>query len=80
MHNSHSAGIIAWHIRKLRRHNNLTQENLAVDAEVDRTVISDLERGKHNTSVDLLDRLGAALKRLQARPPHAGYDGERYKR
>jgi len=34
---------------------------LAVDAGVDRTVISDLERGAHNASTDLLDRLAAAL-------------------
>jgi transcriptional regulator with XRE-family HTH domain len=45
----------------MRSQRNLTQENLAVDADVDRTVISDLERGKHNASVDLLDRLAATL-------------------
>ncbi|RDJ04602.1 transcriptional regulator [Rhizobium phaseoli] len=38
----------------------LTQEVLAVDSRVDRTVISDLERGKYNVSIDLLDRLADA--------------------
>ncbi|MBW9052294.1 helix-turn-helix transcriptional regulator [Rhizobium mesosinicum] len=52
---------IAWNLRNLRSLRNITQENLAVDAQVDRTVISDLERGKHNASVDLLDRLALAL-------------------
>lgn len=40
----------------------MTQESLAVDASVDRTVVSDIERGKHNASIDLLDRLASALR------------------
>ena len=53
---------IAWNLRQLRSSLGVTQENLAVDAGVDRTVISDLERSKHNASIDLLDRLATALK------------------
>lgn len=52
---------IAWNLRRLRSRQNITQEHLAVDAGVDRTVISDIERSKHNASIDLLDRLAAAL-------------------
>ncbi|TBB38498.1 XRE family transcriptional regulator [Rhizobium ruizarguesonis] len=52
---------IAWNLRNLRVSQKVTQENLAVDAQVDRTVISDLERGKHNASIDLMDRLAIAL-------------------
>jgi transcriptional regulator with XRE-family HTH domain len=52
---------IAWNLRRLRTAENVTQEILAVDANVDRTVISDLERARHNASVDLLDRLAQAL-------------------
>ncbi len=52
---------IAWNLRHIRSTENITQENLAVDAGVDRTVISDIERGRHNASVDLLDRLASAL-------------------
>jgi transcriptional regulator with XRE-family HTH domain len=52
---------IAWNLRNIRVSQKVTQENLAVDAQVDRTVISDLERGKHNASIDLMDRLAAAL-------------------
>lgn len=39
----------------------MTQENLAVDADVDRTSVSGIERQEFNPSVDLLDRLCAAL-------------------
>ena len=53
---------IAWNLRQLRSTLGVTQENLAVDAGVDRTVISDLERGKHNASIDLLDRCAKAVK------------------
>ncbi|MBY5833987.1 helix-turn-helix domain-containing protein [Rhizobium ruizarguesonis] len=52
---------IAWNLRNIRVSQKVTQENLAVDAQVDRTVISDLERGKHNASIDLMDRLAIAL-------------------
>ncbi|MCJ8521857.1 helix-turn-helix domain-containing protein [Pseudorhizobium tarimense] len=52
---------IAWNLRRLRSEQKITQEHLAVDANVDRSVISDMERSKHNASVDLLDRLAAAL-------------------
>ncbi|WP_113401189.1 helix-turn-helix domain-containing protein [Rhizobium sp. SYY.PMSO] len=52
---------IAWNLRHHRSAQKLTQENLAVDAHVDRTVISDLERGKYNASIDLLDRIANAL-------------------
>ncbi|WP_429127468.1 helix-turn-helix domain-containing protein [Ensifer sp. 4252] len=38
----------------------MTQEHLAVDANVDRTAISGIERGS-TTLVDLLDRLVTAL-------------------
>lgn len=39
----------------------ITQENLAVDANVDRTAISGIERGEYNPTIDLLERLAEAL-------------------
>ncbi|WSH65632.1 helix-turn-helix transcriptional regulator [Rhizobium ruizarguesonis] len=54
-------GRIAWNLRKIRADKKVTQENLAVDAGVDRTTISGIERGDYNISVDLLDRIAAAL-------------------
>lgn len=52
---------IAWNVRKLRAARKLTQEDLAVDAGVDRTAISGIERGEYNASVNLLDRLAVAM-------------------
>ena len=52
---------IAWNLRHLRSLKKITQEHLAVDANVDRTAISGIERGEYNPSVDLLDRLVTAL-------------------
>ena len=52
---------IGWNLRKIRTAKGVTQENLAVDADVDRTTISGIERGDFNASVDLLARLATAL-------------------
>jgi transcriptional regulator with XRE-family HTH domain len=52
---------IAWNLRHIRSSRKITQEHLAVDANVDRTAISGIERGEYNPSVDLLDRLVSAL-------------------
>lgn len=52
---------IGWNLRKVRASKGVTQENLAVDAGVDRTTISGIERGEFNASVDLLARLAEAL-------------------
>ncbi|QHG74434.1 helix-turn-helix domain-containing protein [Ensifer adhaerens] len=52
---------IAWNLRQIWSSKKITQEHLAVDANVDRTEISGFERGEYNPSVDLLDRLATAL-------------------
>ncbi|MBN9458120.1 MAG: helix-turn-helix transcriptional regulator [Bosea sp.] len=52
---------VAWNLRRLRVERGLSQENLAVDADVDRSYISGMERQEFNPTVDLLDRLAAAL-------------------
>jgi len=53
---------VAWNLRAARTARKITQENLAVDAEVDRTTISGLERGDFNASLDLMERLADALE------------------
>jgi transcriptional regulator with XRE-family HTH domain len=45
----------------LRVANGLSQEVLAVDAEIDRTYVSRLERGLENPTVAVLERLAKAL-------------------
>jgi transcriptional regulator with XRE-family HTH domain len=53
--------LVARNLRRLRVRRGLSQESLAVDAGVDRTYVSRLERGLENPTVALLDRLGSAL-------------------
>jgi transcriptional regulator with XRE-family HTH domain len=52
---------VAWNLRRIRVEREISQENLAVDADVDRTTISGIEREDFNPSIDLLDRLAEAL-------------------
>ena len=53
--------LVAINIRKLRVRRALSQEVLAVDAEIDRTYVSRLERGLENPTVAVLERLARAL-------------------
>lgn len=52
---------VAWNLRRLRVERGLSQESLAVDADVDRSYISGIETRTFNPTVDLLDRLAGAL-------------------
>lgn len=52
---------VAWNLRRIRVERGISQESLAVDADVDRSYISGMERQEFNPSVDLLDRLAVAL-------------------
>jgi transcriptional regulator with XRE-family HTH domain len=54
-------GIIARNIRRLRLERGLSQEALAVDAWIDRTYVSRLERGLENPTVSVLEKLARAL-------------------
>ncbi len=53
--------LVARNLRRLRVRQSLSQESLAVDAEVDLSYISRLERGLENPTVGILERLGRAL-------------------
>ena len=53
--------LVAWNLRRLRVGRGLSQENLAVDAGIDRTYVSRLERGLENPTVGILDQLAGAL-------------------
>lgn len=53
--------LVAWNLRRLRVAQGLAQEKLAVDAEVDRTYVSRLEREMENPTVNVLERLASAL-------------------
>ena len=53
--------LIARNIRRLRVARALSQEMLAVDAGIDRTYVSRLERGLENPTVTVLEKLARAF-------------------
>lgn len=53
--------VVARNIRKLRVEKGLSQEALAVDAGIDRTYVSQLERKLKNPTVTILEKLAKAL-------------------
>lgn len=53
--------LLGRELRRARRAADLTQEQLAARAKVDRTYISDIENDKVSPTVDMLERLCAAL-------------------
>ena len=48
-------------IKELRKTISLSQESLANKADVDRTYVTDVENGRRNVSVEILERLISAL-------------------
>lgn len=54
--------LLGENVRYYRKLKGMTQEQLAADAGMERSYVSDLERGTRNPSVLALGRLAAALK------------------
>ncbi len=52
---------IGQRIKELRKNIEISQEALAYQAEVDRTYVTDVENGRRNVSVEILERLVRAL-------------------
>ncbi|KAA9013216.1 helix-turn-helix transcriptional regulator [Sphingobium limneticum] len=53
--------VLALNLRNYRQAQELSQEELAHRAEIDRTYISSLERCVYAASIDVLDRLAHVL-------------------
>jgi transcriptional regulator with XRE-family HTH domain len=53
---------VGQRIKELRKELKLSQEKLAYEAEVDRTYVTDVENGRRNVSLEILERLIGALK------------------
>lgn len=53
---------VGGRIRELRGKLEISQEALAHKAEVDRTYITDVENGRRNVSVEILERIIKALE------------------
>ena len=49
-------------IREIRKELQLSQEALAYKAEVDRTYVTDVENGRRNISIEILEKLINALE------------------
>jgi transcriptional regulator with XRE-family HTH domain len=54
--------LVSRNVRRLRVRLNLSQENLSLEAGVNRTYVSRLERGLENPTLAVLERLADALK------------------
>lgn len=66
--------LLASNLRRLRKERGISQEDLAGAAPVDRTYLSQIERGLGNASVDKLEMMATALQVPIAelfREPHA---------
>ncbi|RWM94038.1 MAG: XRE family transcriptional regulator [Mesorhizobium sp.] len=65
--------IIGWNLRKLRVERGLSQERLALAADIDRAYVGRIERGSENVTTDTLAALAEALAvapaALLAEPP-----------
>jgi transcriptional regulator with XRE-family HTH domain len=53
--------LVARNVKLLRVKRGLSQERLASDAQVDRSYLGSLERGKENPTVAVLDRVAKVL-------------------
>jgi transcriptional regulator with XRE-family HTH domain len=53
--------ILGKNVRRLRQQRNLTQEQLAFEAEIDLTYMGGIERGKRNPSLLVMARIADAL-------------------
>lgn len=54
--------IFGQNVRKRREALGLTQEKLAENADIDRTYVSDIERGTRNPGIKNVARLARALR------------------
>jgi transcriptional regulator with XRE-family HTH domain len=53
--------LVAWNLRRLRVARGRSQEDLALEAEVDRSYMSRLERGRVNPTVGVLEQIAGVL-------------------
>jgi transcriptional regulator with XRE-family HTH domain len=53
--------VMGRNVRTLRKAKGMSQEELALESDMKRSYVSDLERGTRNPSVKALGRLASAL-------------------
>lgn len=52
---------VGQRIKEIRKQLEISQEALALKAEVDRTYVTDVENGRRNISVEILEKIIKAL-------------------
>ena len=52
---------VAYNLRRIRNAQQMSQEQLALNAAIDRSYVSLLESGKYSASVTMLNKLAVAL-------------------
>jgi len=57
-----AVALLGLNVRKYRKLRGMTQEELGLETEMERSYVSDLERGTRNPSVRALGRLADALQ------------------
>lgn len=65
-------GVLAYNVRLLRVQKDWSQEDLAMECELDRTYVSAVERSRWNVSLSNIERLAVALDTepwMLLRPP-----------
>lgn len=58
---AHSRKVLSRNLKRIRKEKSLSQEKLALEAGVDRTVVSKIEREATNPSIEILVRLAFCL-------------------
>ncbi len=61
MPNDRASKILAWNLRRLRVAHRVSQKRLAAHADIARGYLARIERGLENPTLQMLDRLAAAL-------------------
>lgn len=54
--------IFAKNMRKIRRWRDISQETLAINANVSRTYIGEIERGERAVSIDVMGKIADTLE------------------
>ncbi len=58
--------VLAENVKAARKALDLSQEALALEADIDRTYVSGIERGRRNPSVTMIAKLAEHLKTTPA--------------
>lgn len=58
--------VLAENVKAARKALDLSQEALALEADIDRTYVSGIERGRRNPSVTMIAKLAERLKTTPA--------------